>query len=195
VTFLSDLPHFRIVETSLTSDGATLLGFFNHLNGVRAGRSWLYAGVDSSVIGDLTELERETRRAAFVAPFWNPASPVQMASDVPWIDGYWQPYQIAMIIDADAHWERTLFVPSPAQYFVNGNQIGYCPLGQALPEGAVATEVKAAAWDHEHCEIWHEKIGVGGDPYGYRNRENRWVCDACYRAYGEPRSLGFLIAA
>ena len=86
---------------------------------------------------------------------------------MPWIDGYWQPYQIAMIIDADAHWERTLFVPSPAQYFVNGDQVGYCPLGQALPERAVATEIKAAAWDHEHCEICNEKIGVGGDRYAF----------------------------
>lgn len=106
VTNLSDLAHLRITDIDLAGKETAVFGIFNCLRAVRLGRGWLYAGATASLIGDLTELNPETRRAVFVGPFWNSTGPVQVGSDIPWVDGYWQPYQIAMIADPGSIWER-----------------------------------------------------------------------------------------
>jgi aminoglycoside 6'-N-acetyltransferase I len=167
MTTLSDLAQFSVSEIAESSNGALLRGRFSHLRSVREGRSWLYVGIDASLIGDLTDLDASTGHATFVAPFWKPTSAVQPGVVVPWVDGYWQAYQIAMIIDPSSHWQRTRFESRPAQYYQLGDVRGWGPVGQSLPDGAVATHVDPIGWDHEHCEIWGEKIGVDGETFGY----------------------------
>ena len=159
------------------------------------GRSWLYSGVSDSVIGDLTAMDPQTQQATFLAPFWEPESPIQVGAAVPWFEAYWQAYQVSMIVSPNARWRLAPFVPSAAQFFTIEGIVGWGPVGQALREGAVPTYVDPTGWDHEHCEIWGERIGVGGYASGYVNAEGRWLCEACYQAYGEPRDLEFLIAA
>ena len=64
---LDDLPHFRIDKIVPVENGDLhLSGTFNHLAGVRKGRSWLYAP-PPSVIGDLIELIPENKTAVFIA--------------------------------------------------------------------------------------------------------------------------------
>src|SRR5689334_12762813 len=116
ITRLEDLPAFAVQRIDHVS-GPELCGVFNHLKSVRVGRSWLYAGNVESLIGDLCEPDETTRSARFRAPFWSPASVIQVGSIVPWIDGNWQANHVTMILDPAANWQRTEFLPSPAQHF------------------------------------------------------------------------------
>ena len=111
MTQLEDLPAFQVLQIT-NADDPKLVGVFNHLKGVRAGRSWLYAGDADSLIGDLVDVDEATRQARFTAPFWSPSSPIQVGSVVPWLDGYWQAYHLTMILDPEAAWKRTEFTAS-----------------------------------------------------------------------------------
>ena len=63
---LADLPRFN-VDTVQERDGEVRLsGRLSHLRGVRAGRSWLYAGIDASIIGDLEIVDHATANAVFI---------------------------------------------------------------------------------------------------------------------------------
>ena len=188
---LADLPSFRVLAIEPLDD-PKLIGKFNHLRSVREGRSWLYAGNEHSLIGDLVSLEPASKQAAFIAPFWEPTtSPVQVGSVVPWLDGYWQAYHITMIVGANVKWRRVEFAASDAQHFKLGTAHGWAKVGQGLPEGAQPTHIQPAGWDHEHCELCNAHIGKGGDPFGHIDAENHWLCEKCYRRYAEPQSLAF----
>jgi hypothetical protein len=191
VTRLEDLPAF---EVQRIDDGGEpeLIGVFTHLHTVRLGRSWLYAGDAGSLIGDLADIDETSRSARFIAPFWSLASPIQVGSVAPWLDAYWQAHHITMILDTEAGWLRTEFVPSPAQYFRLGKVLGCTKLGQALRADAVPTHIDETGWDHEHCELCQSKVGLGGAAYGYQDRHHRWLCERCYRDYAAPHSLGFV---
>jgi hypothetical protein len=187
---LADLPGFRVLAIELLSE-PRLSGEFNHLRSVREGRSWLYAGNEHSLIGDLVALEHTSKQASFIAPFWEPESPIQVGSTVPWLDGYWQAYDITMIVGANARWQRVEFAASDAQHFNLNTAHGWAKVDQELPEGAQPTHIQPAGWDHEHCELCNARIGKGGDPFGHIDSERHWLCEKCYRRYAEPRSLAF----
>jgi hypothetical protein len=190
---LHDLPGFEVVQISGASE-PELVGVFTHLRGVRAGRSWLYAGDADSLIGDLIDIDEPTRRAKFTAPFWSPKNPIQVGTVARWLDGYWQAYHVTMILDPQAAWKRTQFTPSPAQHFQRGGVHGWTKAGHKLPDDAVPTHVEEVGWDHEHCELCQSKIGRGGDAHGYVDGHDRWLCQRCYHDYAELRSLGFVFS-
>ena len=192
-TRIEDLPAFRVVHVLTESGKPQLSGVFTRLQGVRAGRSWLYAGDAGSLFGDLVNLDMATGRATFVAPFWTHESPIQVGSLAPWIDGHWQAYHVTMILDPEAGWRRTEFAASAAQHFRVGNAHGWTKLGQELPQDAIPTFVQEDGWDHEHCELCRGKIGRGGQPYGYVDRHDHWVCESCHREYVATRNLAFLL--
>jgi hypothetical protein len=192
-TLLEELPAFQVLQIT-NADDPELVGVFTHLKGVRAGRSWLYAGDADSLIGDLVEVDEATRRARFTAPFWSRSSPIQVGSVVPWLDGYWQAYHLTMILDPEAAWRRTEFTASPAQHFRQGDVHGWTKAGHKLPDDAVPTSVDELGWDHEHCELCQLKIGRGGDAHAYVDGNERWLCERCYQDYAEPRSLGFVFS-
>ena len=192
MTRIEDLPAFRVVDVSTESGEPRLSGIFTHLQGVCNGRSWLYAGDGGSLIGDLVDLDVVTGRATFIATFWTRESPIQVGSLVPWIYGFWQAYHVTMILDPEAGWSRTKFVPSAAQHFSLGSAHCSAKRGQELPQGAIPTFVQEGGWDHEHCELCREKIGRCGQPCGYVDRHDHWVCQSCYKEYVATRNLGFL---
>jgi hypothetical protein len=100
-----------------------------------------------------------------------------------------------MILDPSNAWRHTTFVPSAAQYFLVRGHRGWQPVGQELPGGATPLEIVEGAWDHEHCELCRAKIGVHGEPVGYLDNAQRWLCQACFHRYAEPRYLSFLASA
>jgi hypothetical protein len=191
MTHLEDLPAFE-VQRIVDGNEPELLGMLTHLRSVRPGRSWLYAGDADSLIGDLVDIDATSRRARFVAPFWSSMSPIKVGSVVPWLDAYWQAYHVTMILDPEANWGRTDFVPSGAQHFRQGGVSGWTKVGQRLPEGAVPTHIEDAGWDHEHCELCQSKVGRGGNTHGYVDRNGRWLCERCYEEYAATHSLGFV---
>jgi hypothetical protein len=190
-TRLDDLPAFRVMSISSSDTEPKLVGIFTHLTAVREGCSWLYAGNEFSLIGELVGLEPSTKLATFVAPFWSRESPIQTGSLVPWLWGYWQAYHITMIVAPDATWHPIEFAAQDAQHFLLGGAHGWRKVGDGLPEGAVATHVQPAGWDHEHCELCFQIIGNKGDVFGYVDLENHWLCSECFQRYAEPRDLDF----
>ena len=194
LTRIEDLPAFRVTEISADASEPQLTGTFTHRHGVHTGRSWLYAGDDGSLIGDLIDLDSTSGRATFVAPFWSQGSPIQIGSIAPWFDACRQPYHITMIVMPYGEWARMEFSPTAAQHFRQGDVHGWARAGQKLPEGTVPTYVQGEGWDHEHCELCLETIGRGGRPHGYVDQRYHWLCEKCYRDYAEPQNLGFLLA-
>jgi hypothetical protein len=190
---LRDLPQFAIERVRDAETNPRLVGRLSHLRGVQEGRSWLYAAGES-VIGDLEDLDTVTGTAVFWAPYWTPGSPAQPGAALPWLDGYWQVYHVSMIVDPTNTWRRAEFVASDAQYFELDGHRGWQKVGQGLLDGAVPREVVRGGWDHEHCELCRAHIGAAGAPAGYVDVEERWLCEACYRRYAEPRDLSFLAA-
>ena len=191
---LGDLPEFRVTSISNIDTEPQLVGIFTHLTAVREVRSWLYAGNEFSLIGDLVDLQPSTKQATFVAPFWSGTSPIQIGSLVPWLDGNWQAYHVTMIVAPDAIWHRVEFASPDAQHFMLGDAHGWGKVGHKLPEGTIATHVQTAGWDHEHCELCFQHIGNGGDRFGYVDLENHWLCHECHQRYAEPRDLEFALA-
>lgn len=50
----------------------------------------------------------------------------------------------------------------------------------------------SSGWDHEHCEICMAKIGSSGEPTGYRNQRDEWVCRECYFNYTDKQDVSFI---
>jgi len=190
---LSDLPQFAIEGVEDADTNPRLVGRLSQLKGVREGSSWLYAG-DESVIGELEQLDVASGSAVFSAPFWTADSPARPGTSLPWLDAYWQAYHVTMILDPANVWRREEFVASDAQYFEVDGHIGWQKIGQEFPEGAVPRQVARGGWDHEHCEICAAHIGTRGARAGYVDTMERWLCEACYNRYAQPRDLSFLAA-
>jgi hypothetical protein len=53
--------------------------------------------------------------------------------------------------------------------------------------------VRDGGWDHEHCELCEAHIGGSGDPHGFVDPEEHWLCRTCHERYAVPRDLSFLI--
>jgi hypothetical protein len=141
---LADLPQFN-VDTVQERDGEVRLsGRLSHLRGVRAGRSWLYAGIDASIIGDLEIVDHATANAVFITSDRVLAERVTAGASLPWVDGYWQAYQIAMIVDPGHPWAHTVFAHGSARHFTLNGAHGWQPADAPLPDGATDLGVRAA---------------------------------------------------
>jgi hypothetical protein len=193
-TRLEDLPAL-LIQRIERGPSPRLHGVFTHLRSVCLGGSWLYDR-NSPLSGDLIALDEATREGTFEAPSWDPSSPIQPGTLVPWLH-YYSAYHVTMILDPAADWRRTLFTPSDAQHYMeNGRSVW--TKAPHVPDGAVPMEVVPGGWDHEHCTLCMERIGRMGDAYGYIATgpayvgRHDWLCDACGEQYAVPRSLAFV---
>ena len=116
---------------------------------------------------------------------------VTAGATFPWLDHYWQPYHLAMILAPAEGWERRTFVATPARYFRQGTVTGWQELDALLPEGAMDLGVRDGAWDHEHCELCNARIGAAGSAEGYVDPDARWLCSACYETYAVSHDVSF----
>jgi len=98
-----------------------------------------------------------------------------------------------MILAPADSWERRSYDAESARYFRLNGITGSQPADRTLPDGAVELEVREGAWDHEHCEICSSKIGRGGEPEGYRNSADHWLCGERYVRYAVPHDLSFTV--
>jgi hypothetical protein len=82
-----------------------------------------------------------------------------------------KPEEIALLLKHE--WWR--------EQFVARDSVRYTPRGYEV--------VKKGGWDHEHCQLCMDVISAR-DParrWGYRNDDDDWLCEACYRLYLKPR--------
>ena len=189
---LKDLPALVVEEITLDRDELRVRGRFSHLTGVVLGDSYLYCG-DAQWPGDLIEPHTDTGYAIFKAPSWVQRDLIKVGSVVPWLPCGWQFFHVNMILTSS--WERRTFVPSDAQHFRCGTVHGWTKTGAKLTDGNVPTHIEEGGWDHEECQICYAHIGRGGASDGHVNRDDAWLCPACYERYGRTRDLGFIFAS
>lgn len=132
---------------------------------------------------------------AFLAAGWSVPPDLAPGTTLPWLDGYWDPQQIEMVLDPNHGWERRVFAASPARFFEKDGIHGWAPVGDRIPEGARDTGIREEAWDHEHCEICFAHIGAGGAPEGYVDAEERWLCVNCYEKHAARQDISFVTGA
>ena len=115
---LADLPQFTISAVEFgEGDWAKIAGKFNSNNFIdrlrlRNGRGWLYVSCSESIIGDVTGFEESSLAAVFEAEV--PKDRFAPGQTFPFLDGYWNAYQVAMVLDGTNHWDRVEFHPSGA---------------------------------------------------------------------------------
>lgn len=190
---LSDLPQFTIDEVHATAGDAEgrLVGRFSHLEGVHDNRGWLYRIDRPSIIGDLAVVPTMAGEpVSFVSPDPELVVELHPGEAYAWIDGFWQAYHITMILAG--RWQPRTFVSLPARYFRLGGLTGWQRDDQPLLDGAEGLGVREGGWDHEHCELCNTHIGGPGDPHGFVDPEERWLCARCYDRYAVPRDLAFV---
>ena len=191
---LSDLPQFTVTEVRPEGpDGDTeVVGQLSHLRGVHNEGGYLYRPGGPSLVGGFTVMPVQADvQLVFRTPDASLAPELAPGVVYPWLDIYWQPYHLDMILAGSAAWERRAFVPEPAHYFRLGGVTGWQPAGEPLPEGAEDLGVRGGAWDHEHCELCRANIGAGGVGEGYVYADDYWLCLECFERYAKRRDVSF----
>ncbi|MEP6622383.1 MAG: hypothetical protein ABJE47_23875 [bacterium] len=195
---LSDLPQFAIAEIQEgpTPGERVLVGRFSHLRGLRNERGWLYRHGGVSLIGDLRTVPVSSdERALFITPDAALAPELAPGLTYPWLDGYWDPRHVAMVLAPEESWRRRTFAATPARYFRLEGATGWQPVEAELLEGTEDLGVRKGAWDHEHCELCNASIGAGGTADGFVNPDDYWLCVDCHERYAVPHDLSFALDA
>ena len=188
---LPGLPQFTVDEVRLQGNRtAVVVGRFSHLRGVRNDGGYLYRRPGPSIAGELSAIPTAPGETVeFRTADLDLAPELRPGSVYPWVDHYWQPYHVDMVLAG--RWEPRRFAAKAARYFRLDGVTGWQPDGGPLPDGAEDLGAREAAWDHEHCELCGRHIGGLGDPHGYVDPDERWLCQACYERYAVPRDVSF----
>ena len=130
--------------------------------------------------------------------------------DVPQLDGailfylnpYWQPFHVWMVLDSQWGWEKVKFEASDAVALeTEGREVkGWTKLkrtdsddqsSQQYPvnKDASGYRIVEEGWDHEHCELCSTHIDARD--FGYRDPDDHWMCGTCYEKYVIPHDLSF----
>ncbi|MDR3628560.1 MAG: hypothetical protein P4L45_17065 [Ignavibacteriaceae bacterium] len=192
---LDSLPQFRIDSIESNGKDYMIIGSFNHVSGIRNDTGWLYNIASWKDSGSVTIISlkdissKSVKLSLYDSEY---ISIFQPGKAFPYIDGYWQPMDVAIILDELSTWNKVHFKPTDAEYFRLNGAIGWQETGKKLPVGAQFMELKKDGWDHEHCRLCWENISLQTQPFGYRNNDNIWVCESCYTKYVLTHNLDFL---
>ena len=193
---LADLPQFTVEEIRVATGDpeVVLVGRLSHLRGVRNDTAWLYRSATTSMIGTATQIPATPEsqiefRTSDVAH----APDLRVGAVYPWIDGYWQAYQVAMILAGK--WQPRTFAAGPARYFRLAGVTGWQPPDAPPLEGAEDLGIRESAWDHEHCELCGDRIGGSASSQAFVDPADHWLCVKCYERYAVPRDVSFVAEA
>ena len=188
---LADLPTMLVVRTEKTADGLRLYGRFDRLEGVREAGYFRLARL-SYAWAHLRFIETEPTAVEFTDARDPDVSKLRVGERYTWLDDYWQAPLVEAIADESTSWSLRTFRASDAQYFRQGDVIGWQPVDQALPEGVEALEIKSGAWDHEHCDLCGCHIDAAS-PRFYMDSENHRLCPDCYERHARTQDVSFQI--
>jgi len=184
-----DYPKFRVTQIK-EGDEVALLGLITatkHGSQTWIGDHWLgYLLRNGEVIPG--RWRAEGKQWAFVLK--NRQVLDSIRGEVQWdvLDGYWGE-RAEIVFDTSRDWRKMQFQSSDAVEFQREKARLWTRADAAKSEGGKLIE---GGWDHEHCAIYSEKIGVGGQPEGYFSDPDTWVCVECFNKFVLPRSLSFI---
>jgi hypothetical protein len=104
------------------------------------------------------------------------------------LDGYWGE-RAEIVLDQTHQWHRTRFQPADAVRVQGPAGVWF---RRKIDGDTGAGEVIKDGWDHEHCAICGETLGLGGQPEAYVSGQRIWVCGGCYTHFVEHGSLDFI---
>ena len=191
---LRDLPLLQVSEvTAVANDGIIVRG---RLEGWSQGTDgtnwfWLWASQTEAVIPVIQAIDTTSGQVTLLINKEDTRDTIRPGVALHWMSSYWQAYHVPMI--RDGGWSRRDFKAEDAIHFEVDGKKGWTSTHGTIPEGAKQTHIEPKGWDHEHCEICHGSIGVGGSSFGYINDKQMWLCPECYERWAVPRSLKFLV--
>src|ERR1700730_14843616 len=113
-----DLPQFVVTSISTgesSPNGYTvygLTGTFDSLGSVRLGRCWLLLPTLYGLIGDLEELNHESRRGLFHTS--GKSRPCDVGASLAYVNGYWDASLIKMVVQPEWDWQKIVYATSDA---------------------------------------------------------------------------------
>jgi len=214
---LKDFPQFIVAtihHCGTGSDGyarVELDGKFDRLIDESEG-NWFFLLTDSeSICATLKSLDKETKTATLTCD--EKDEPKIAGKALAYLNRFWRPHHVWMILDRSWGWERKQFQGSDAVAdafeskdvsIVDGQEVRvwnklrpvnpghatrYYPASdQSSPPGS-EPQLVAGGWDHEHCALCNAHIDVAG--FGYCGADGRWLCEKCYERYVMQRDLSF----
>jgi hypothetical protein len=190
----SDFSQFTIQKAVQQGDRTLLKGRMTKPGRRSVGEQLsLFITIEDDVQGIVTEFDPDAATAVLsvVTEHLHPA--VVPGASFPVYDNYWVG-KLHLVLDDDVHWTRMQFV-APDAFVEPSETPGWRKWRIATPEDESRTDgqIVKGGWDHEHCELCWQKIGDGGEPNGYFDGTNNWVCDRCYNRFIGPRDLRFVL--
>jgi hypothetical protein len=214
-----DLPQFVVTSISngeSSPNGYTpyeLTGTFDSLGSVRLGRCWLLLPTLYGLIGDLEELNHESRRGLFHTS--EKSQPCDVGASLAYVNGYWDASLIKMVVQPEWDWQKIVYATSDAVACRYENaESADTPKKQGTVWRKISPEelrmghpilrepwegqhlvgepwVVPGGWDHEHCKICMKHIDPGDT--AYVDPEDRWwFCRLCGEKYVLPHDLSFV---
>jgi len=214
---LADFPRFTV--TSLRKEPPNAEGYTNFeiagtfdrvIERSKINWFWLLVGEQDCLCVEWKSQDDATLSAVLVGS--EKSVPEVVGATLYYLSPRWNASNVWMILDSQWGWERVEFetVDAVAEHFepkdvaiVNGREVTqrttlkradnkghttrYLPANdesQALPR------VILGGWKHEDCTLCHAHIDPG--QLGYRDRDDRWMCENCYEKYVRPRDLAFV---
>jgi len=172
---------------------------------------WLLFGKRECLCAGVQSFNKETKAAALY--FDAREEPQIVGSALAYLSPYWRAFNVWMVLDPDWGWEKKQFLGidaiaedyqaeetsivegrevqvwtklSPAR----GGQSRLYPAANQTSTPASTAQLVPLGWDHEHCELCRAHIDVG--MFGYRDPDDRWMCENCYAKYVVTRDLAFV---
>jgi hypothetical protein len=174
---------------------------------------WLLLGNNQCLCPALTSLDPKTGTATVICHLTR--EPNLLGKTLAYLRPYWNADNIWMVLDPDWGWRREEFRgrDATAQDYeaketsiVDGREVRIWTKVEAVDEpGGRSRHYPAAdqtsppnptprivpgGWGHQHCSLCLNHIDSGN--FGYRDPDDRWVCENCYNKYVVPHDLAFV---
>jgi hypothetical protein len=185
---LSELPAMFVERIEQGTDGTTVYGRFDRLDGVRESGCFRLAR-GKYAWADLTIVDRASCLASALVTYVDDGR-MSAGDQCTWLDSYWQLPFVEAVADETTEWRRFSFQARDAQYFRQGNAVGWREVGGGVPDGAVNLGVKKSGWDHEHCDLCGTQINVQ-KPIGYTDDDGHFLCADCFHKHGATHDVSF----
>jgi hypothetical protein len=167
-------------------------GSFSHLRGVHNADGYLYRVGLPAIVGGF---DAQPSAAGLPLIFRTPETALALAlmpgATYAYLDCYWQPYHLDMVLAGPAAWQLRTMSATAAHFFRQHGVTGWQPVGAPLPPDAEDLGIRDGAWDHEHCELCRGQIGRCAAPAGYVDSDDRWLCVSCFERYAAVGDVSF----
>lgn len=153
------------------------------------GENWagyLFTLDGNFIYGRFKDIDEENNSCVFILNNEEESSQITIAQKLFYLDGYYGD-KAELVLNKKINWNKQTFEATDAVEVKSG-------ILRKVTQNDLEKDNRtiSSGWDHEHCEICMATIGNCGEPTGYRNQRDEWVCRECYLNYIEKRDVSFI---